>query len=201
MTTFDQWNDQLVDGLSSPVAAFGGNTVNMGNIAATQWQTNLYTRTFIDDNKDGVSQPSEAGIPFANVAVRLRDGSLENLLVSDFTGTANFNETFPLFSWYVVETDVTRYKNTGTHVVYDAGGPADGSASCGQPGYPACGGSKIGKFLANTLEQESVPPICACPARCIATRPTARVTRFRTAPARVRLVTVWRLRGGQLRCT
>ena len=53
----------------------------------------------------------------------------ENLLVTDFTGTANFNETFPLFSWYVVETDVTRYKNTGTHVVYDAGGPADGIAS------------------------------------------------------------------------
>jgi Bacterial Ig domain len=157
VTTFDQWNDQLVDGLSTPVAASGGNTVNMGNIAATQWQTNLYTRTFIDDNKDGISQSSEAGIPFANVAVRLRDGSLENLLVTDFTGTANFNETFPLFSWYVVETDVTRYKNTGTHVVYDAGGPADGSSACGQPGYPACGGSKIGKFLANTLEQESVP--------------------------------------------
>jgi Bacterial Ig domain len=157
VTTFDQWNDQLVDGLSTPVAASGGTTINMGNIAATQWQTNLYTRTFIDDNKDGVSQPSEAGIPFANVAVRLRDGSLENLLVTDFTGTANFNETFPLFSWYVVETDVTRYKNTGTHIVYDAGGPADGTTACGQPGYPACGGSTIGKFLANTLEQESVP--------------------------------------------
>jgi len=28
---------------------------------------------------------------------------------------------FPLFSWYVIETDTTRYKNTGTHVVYDAG--------------------------------------------------------------------------------
>ncbi len=157
VTTFDQWNDQLVDGLSTPVAASGGTTVNMGNIAATQWQTNLYTRTFIDDNRDGVSQPSEAGIPFANVAIRLRDGSLANLLATDFTGTANFNETFPLFSWYVVETDVTRYKNTGTHVVYDAGGPADGSTACGQQGYPGCGGSTIGKYLANTLEQESVP--------------------------------------------
>ena len=27
----------------------------MGEIAANQWQTNLYTRTFIDDNKDGVA--------------------------------------------------------------------------------------------------------------------------------------------------
>ena len=160
VTTFDQWNDQLVDGLSTPVAATGNTTVHMGDIAATQWQTNLYTKTFIDDNKNGVydSTPApEAGIPFNSVTVRLRDGSLENNLLTDFTGTANFNETFPLFAWYVVETDVTRYKNTGTHVVYDAGGPADWSPSCGQTGYPPCGTSTIGKFLANTAEQVSVP--------------------------------------------
>jgi hypothetical protein len=124
ITTFDQWNDQLVDGLSTPVRlnhALNNGLVNM-EIAATQWQTNLYTKTFIDDNKNGLAEAGETGIPFANVAVRLRDGSIENLQLADFTGTANFNETFPLFSWYVVETDVTRYKNTGTHVVYDAGG-------------------------------------------------------------------------------
>jgi hypothetical protein len=165
ITTFDQWNDQLVDGLSTPVRLSGGATgatTNLGDIASTQWQTNLYTRTFIDDNKDGVSQATEAGIPFLNVAVRLRDGSLENLLLTDFTGTANFNESFPLFSWYTVETDTTRYKNTGTHVVYDAGGPADGTlTTCGGTangtGYPPCGTSTIGKFLANTIEQVSVP--------------------------------------------
>ena len=49
--------------------------------------------TFIDDNADGISQASENGIPFANVAVRLRDGSLENLLVTDFTGTAGFDSS------------------------------------------------------------------------------------------------------------
>jgi hypothetical protein len=158
VTVFDQWNDLLVDGLSTPVAVSkGGGTLNMGDIASTQWQANLYTRTFIDDNKDGLSQSDEAGIPFANVAVRLRDGSLENLLVTDFTGTANFNETFPLFSWYTVETDVTRYKNTGTHVVYDVGGPVDGSSACGTTGYPPCGTSKISNHLANTAEIVSVP--------------------------------------------
>jgi len=161
VTTFDQWNDQLVDGLSTPVSLNGGST-NMGDIAATQWQTNLYTRTFADDNGDGISQATEAGLSFLNVAVRLRDGSLENLLLTDLTGTANFNETFPLFSWYTVETDTTRYKNTGTHVVYDVGGPADGTlTTCGGTlpgaGYPPCGTSTIGKFLANTVEQVSVP--------------------------------------------
>ena len=165
ITTFDQWNDQLVDGLSTPVRLSAGTTpttTNLGNIAATQWQTNLYTRTFIDDNQDGISQSDETGIPFANVAVRLRDGSLENFLTTDFTGATSFNETFPLFSWYTVETDVTRYKNTGTHVVYDAGGPADGTlTTCGGTlsgtGYPPCGTSTIGRNLANTVEQVSVP--------------------------------------------
>ena len=166
ITTFDQWNDQLVDGLSTPVrlgtagcpgAGSSANVCNMGDIAATQWQTNLYTRTFIDDAKSGLSASTDTGIPFLNVAVRLRDGSIENNGLTDFTGTVNFNETFPLFSWYTVESDVTRYKNTGIHVVYDAGGPTDGSTACGVTGYPPCGTSTIGHFLANTAEQVSLP--------------------------------------------
>jgi hypothetical protein len=84
-----------------------------------------------------------------NTTVRYRDGSMSNNLVTDENGTANFNEEFPLFNWYVVEADTTRYKTTGIHTVYDSGGPADGSASCGQPGYPACRNSTIGKFLAS----------------------------------------------------
>ena len=166
ITTFDQWNDALVDGLSTPVRLSAGTTpktTNIGDIANTQWEANLYTKTFIDDNGDGIAQSNETGIPFLNVAVRLRDGSLENLLLTDFTGVANFNETFPLFSWYTVETDVTRYKNTGTHVVYDVGGPADGSPSCGVTGYPPCGSSTIGKFLANTQEQMSLPATLRVP--------------------------------------
>ncbi len=163
VTVFDQWNDMLVDGLSTPVALAGGKTVNLGDIATNQWQANVYTRTFVDDEKSGVSTAAKPGVALIPVAVRYRDGSLANGLNTDFTGTANFNETFPLFNWYVVESDVTRYKNTGTHVVYDAGGPADGTLStCGGTqsgaGYPACGTSTIGKFLANTAEQASLPP-------------------------------------------
>src|SRR5271157_318957 len=173
ITTFDQWNDQIVDGLSTPVGLGGStlcpgtgsttNSCNMGDIAASQWQANIYTRTFIDDNKDGVSQTTEAGIPFLNTTVRYRDGSLANNLVTDFTGTANFNETFPLFNWYVVEADTTRYKTTGIHTVYDAGGPADGSPSCGVTGYPPCGTSTIGKFLANTYDANPLPSNLSVP--------------------------------------
>jgi hypothetical protein len=157
LTVFDRWNDQIVDGLSTPVYLTGGKTTNLGDVAEQQWQQNVYTRTFIDDNKDGVSQSDEAGIPLINTTVRFRDGSLANNQLTDFTGTAGFNETFPLFNWYVVETDTTRYKTTGIHTVYDMGGPADGSASCGVTGYPPCGNSVIGKYLANTAETVSLP--------------------------------------------
>jgi len=174
ITAFDQWNDQIVDGLSTPVGLGAGATLcpgtgssatscNMGDIATSQWQANVYTRTFIDKNKDGVSQSTEDGIPFLSVAVRYRDGSLANGLVTDFTGTANFNETFPLFNWYVVETDTTRYKSTGIHTIYDAGGPADGSASCGQTGYPACGNSLTAAFRANTAEKVPLPANLSVP--------------------------------------
>jgi hypothetical protein len=163
VTVFDKWNDLLVDGLSTPVMLANGKNVDLGEIAINQWQANVFTRTFIDDNKDGVSQAGEAGIPLINTTVRYRDGSMANNLVTDFNGTANFNETFPLFNWYVVETDTTRYKTTGIHTVYDAGGPADGTTACGQTGYPACGGSVIGKNLANTYENYPLPPNLSVP--------------------------------------
>ncbi|HEV7611473.1 MAG TPA: choice-of-anchor D domain-containing protein [Steroidobacteraceae bacterium] len=169
VTVFDQWNDALVDGLSSPVLVPnqpGGMTVDMGEIATNQWQANVYTRTFIDDNQDGVSQSTEAGVPLIPVTVRYRDGSMSNNLATDFNGVANFNEEFPLFNWYVVESDVTRYKNTGTHTVYDAGGPADATSACGKPGYPPCGTANPTSpfnFLANTAETVSVPPALRVP--------------------------------------
>ncbi len=168
LTVFDRWNDQILDGLSTPVflgsatspcpgTGSSTNYCNLGDVAEQQWQQNVYTRTFIDDNRDGVSQSNEAGIPLINTTVRFRDGSLANNQLTDFTGTANFNETFPLFNWYVVEADTTRYKTTGIHTVYDMGGPADGSIACSTPGYPPCGNSVIGKFMANTAEQVSLP--------------------------------------------
>ena len=152
-----------MDGLSTPVAVGKGanSTVSMGDIPTQQWQANVYTRTFIDDNKDGVYQPSELGIPLATVSVRYRDGSLANNLLTDFTGAANFNETFPLFNWYTVETDPTRYKTTGIHTVYDAGGPADGTTCGGN--NPLCGSSAIGKFLANTYDPNPLPPDLSVP--------------------------------------
>ena len=157
VTVFDQWNDMLVDGLSTPVRLGGGNTVNLGELAINQWQANLYTSTFFDQNGDGVRQANEPGLILVPTNIRYRDGSFSNFNNTDLNGNANFNEVFPLFSWYVVETDSTRYKNTGTHVVYDAGGPADGSSACGTPGTAKCGNSTIAHMLARTAEDIPLP--------------------------------------------
>jgi hypothetical protein len=193
VTTFDEWNDILVDGLSTPVGltvnsgtgnlncagpATSKTVCDLGDIASSQWQSNVYTRTFIDDNRDGISQAKEGGIPFVPTTIRYRDGSRANTGVTDESGNLPFNETFPLFNWYVVETDNVRYKTTGIHTVYDAGGPADNtltscySASTARvgatapapgAGFPACGTSAIGSNMANTAEANPLPAALSVP--------------------------------------
>src|SRR5206468_10310146 len=49
MTIGDEWNDQIIDGLSTPVGVgpAPNQTINMHDVPQQQWQSNLYTRTFI----------------------------------------------------------------------------------------------------------------------------------------------------------
>jgi hypothetical protein len=181
LTIGDQWNDQIIDGLSTAAnvgcnsaapngtinatTCPGGKTLHLGQIGVQQWQSNLYTRTFVDDNKDGIWEPNEIGIPLIYTMIHYRDGHNANALTTDFNGVANFNETFPLFNWYVVEADSTRYKTTGTHTVYDAGGPADGTSFCGSAsnGARACGASTTYNFMTNTFEALPLPADLSVP--------------------------------------
>src|SRR3989440_509736 len=162
ITVFDQWNDMLVDGLSTPVRLVHTNPAsgNMGQIAMNQWQANLYTSTFFDRNGNGVQDANEPGLTLVPTNIRFRDGSYSNFNNTDLAGAAGFNEVVPLFAWYVVETDSTRYKKTGTHLVYDAGGPADGT--CTSTTAP-CGNSAIGANMANTAEQVPLPAALRVP--------------------------------------
>jgi hypothetical protein len=161
----------LVDGLSTPIGLGAGAAVctgpgssstscNLGEIATNQWQANLYTKTFIDTNGNGIQDTGEPGLTLVATNIRFRDGSYSNFNNTDLSGNAGFNEIFPLFSWYVVETDTTRYKSSGIHVVYDAGGPSDGN--CSATTAP-CGSSSIGGNMANTAEQIHVPNILRVP--------------------------------------
>jgi len=177
LTIGDQWNDQIIDGLSTPAnvgtlpggasagplcpgAGSSASNCNLGNIGVQQWQSNVYTRTFVDDNHNGIWDPGEIGVPQVYARIYYRDGHNSNTLLTDSDGVANFNETFPLFNWYVVEADTTRYKTTGIHTVYDAGGPADGT--CGT-GTRLCGTSTAYLNLANTYEAVPLPPDLSVP--------------------------------------
>jgi len=187
LTFGDQWNDQIIDGLSTPANVTAGQTLNVGNIGVQQWQANIYTRTFIDDNKNGIFDPGEIGIPLIYTRVRYRDGHNSSGLTTDFNGVANFNETFPLFNWYVVEADSGRYKTTGIHTVYDAGGPADGSTYCGPAnGARSCGTSTAYNFLANTHEAVPLPADLSVPGAvyCAAADCTAEAAGFAAGTAK-----------------
>jgi hypothetical protein len=182
ITLFDQWNDQIVDGISTPVglgsvpcnasSTSTATVCDMGEVATHQWQANIYTRTFVDANGNGLSDKdasgndSELGLVLAPTNIRFRDGSYSNFNNTDLNGYAGFNEVFPLFNWYVIETDTTRYKNTGVHVVHDAGGPTDGSSPLDSTGTPQpcatstvnpCGTSAIANFFANTFDPNPLP--------------------------------------------
>lgn len=148
VTVFDQWNDLLVDGLSTPIKAVstgaGSSAATPLEIPVTQWRTNLYGRVFLDQNGDGVSQDTEPGLPLVPYNIRYRDGSYMGFNNTDMSGYAGFNEVFPFLNWMVVDIDNARYKLTGVHVVYDTGGPVDGTTGGGN--------STIANFMANTIE-------------------------------------------------
>jgi len=192
LTVFDQWNDLLVDGLVSPIhVGAGGAGTSAANalvFPVTQWRTNVYTRTFLDVGDgtagsagDGVSQPGEPGLPLVATNVRYRDGSFGFFNNTDLDGYAGFNEVFPFLNWLVVETDTTRFKSIGTHVIYDAGGPADAF------GGAAANGVTDG--LANSIEQNSLLTDVRVPARATArTPPVRRATASLAPPASQRVV-------------
>ncbi len=179
LTSFDQWNDLIVDGITTGVGvgcsgtsglcdpnnivSNGSHVVDMGEMAVHQWHANIYTRTFIDMANTGVSDDSKPGLAFASTNIRFRDGSFSNFNNTDLAGNAGFNEVFPLFNWYVIETDTTRYKSTGVHVVYDAGGPADGTKPCADTTSPCGKADGMGAHLANTYEKFPLPADLSLP--------------------------------------
>jgi hypothetical protein len=149
ISVFDQWNDIMLDGLVSTVSIDGDTATKV--FPVTQWRTNLFTRTFIDQNGDGVSQDSEAGLALVNTNIHYRDGSIGFFNNTDLNGYAGFNEVFPFMNWLVVETTSTRFKPTGVHTVYDAGGAVDCSSQAGG----VC--SSIAANIASTKERVSLP--------------------------------------------
>lgn len=132
LAIWDQWQDQIFEFQS--VAVIDAN-VNMGTVPVFSWFQSLYTRTFIDN---GADNPGLLQVP---MQIRFRDGQFSNSLLTDSHGNAVFNELFPLFNWYVMESDNTRYKGTKIQIVNDGGGKVDTTDVTGPDGttFPTTG--------------------------------------------------------------
>ena len=155
---FDQWLDLIVDGSSKPINVKGGGTFNF-DIPTFTWQQHIWNNTYMDVNGNGIQDPGEPGLLQVPSRIRFRNGRFSNTLFSDITGLSHFDETFPLFNWYVVESDTTRFRGTGVHVVNDIGGQVDGPpAAAGSP--PTTGNGNTGSAyqgLLNSIETCPLP--------------------------------------------
>jgi hypothetical protein len=142
LVVFDQWLDLIVDGSSKVInvnhaaacnTASSAGTCNV-NYGAFTWQTHIWNRAYMDTTgkgrpdllADGTLDPATSpGLIQVPFRIRMRNGKFNNTLFSTGAGEAHFDETFPLFNFYVVESDTTRFRGTGVHVVNDNGGALD----------------------------------------------------------------------------
>ena len=165
LVLFDQWDDLIVDGSSHAVNVSGGQTVNL-TFPSFTWQAHLWNRAYIDVGlkgapvlqKDGTLDPAlSPGLIQIPVRIRQRNGKFVNTLFTDAGGTARFDETFPLFAFYTVESDTTRFRGTGVHVVNDAGGQVDGPRPVGN------GNTGPYQGILNSREAFPLPPALSVP--------------------------------------
>ncbi len=125
LVAWDEWLDQIIAYKNVTVPAGTNATVAMGATPVFSWFTRVETNTFIDNDKSHKPGPKNDPIAQVPTTIRFRDGSISNVLHTDSSGNATFNELFPLFNWYVTESDQTRFTGTGVHVVVDGGGVPD----------------------------------------------------------------------------
>ncbi len=93
------------------------------------WQTVANAQT-TDGNVTWVNLgPANPGISQIPMTIRFRDGSISNTLFTDSSGHASFDELFPLFNWYVIESDTTRYKSSAVRLAVDGGGDVANDAN------------------------------------------------------------------------
>ena len=191
----DQWLDLIVDGSSKPLnlnadGSCNGqpaNTPCQVAVPAFSWQTHIWTSTYMDlgglgapvVKADGSLDPAfSPGLIQVPTRIRMRNGRFNNTSFTDASGHNAFNETFPLFSWYVVESDTTRFRSTGTHVVYDAGGQIDGPTPMGNGKTTPYGG------ILSSTERFSVPVNLRVPGAvyCAVNDPQCALTHFANLP-------------------
>ena len=116
------WDEPLDMIFASHPVTVAGSDVDLGKVPVFSWFAKVRNQVFNDKNENGFPDPGEDGIPNVNVNLRFRDGSIYQSYVTDLSGNANFEETFPFFNWLVAEVGYDRFKPTGATIVVDGGG-------------------------------------------------------------------------------
>jgi hypothetical protein len=115
------------------VDALGTDVNLMDQIFVNAWFGNIEGRVFYDANQNGYRDcvtpacddpdaGDEEGIPFKNINLRWRDGTIYKATMTNLSGEYAFNEVFPLFRNYVIEVDFLNHKATGATIIVDDGG-------------------------------------------------------------------------------
>ena len=151
LAIWDEWQDQIFQyqNVTVPQGA-SGQTIALGDEPAFSWFQTIITQTYLDNGADN------PGIPQIPVNIRFRDGQFAASSGTDSTGNATFNELFPLFNWYVMETDTTRFKGSKVNIINDAGGPADPASTTYGKSYGLSRDWVTGGIL-NSKESFSLP--------------------------------------------
>jgi len=122
---FDDWLDQIIQAEAVTVSiadASGKGTVDMGHRQVFSWFTQHDQNLLLDDGNGKLT-----GIPNALMSVRYRNGAMSNQTLTDVNGNGILVELFPLFNWYVSESDTTRFKQKQVNITVDGGGTVDTS--------------------------------------------------------------------------
>lgn len=130
VAVWDKWLDQIIQRVAVTVDAAtvnaANNTVSIGDLPVLSWFTQYDQNILLDDGKGNLS-----GIPSVPLTVRFRNGAPSNSTLTDVHGNGILVELFPLFNWYVAESDTTRYKQKRVDITVDGGGAVDTAPSPG----------------------------------------------------------------------
>jgi len=121
------WDDYLDQIIAFQTVDVAGSSVELAApIAVNAWFTRTEHNVFLDMNENGVLDAGEQPLSEQAINLRWRDGTVNQSFPTDLDGFVPFDQTFPFFSWQVLEVDYTRFKATGLTVTVDGGGDVSG---------------------------------------------------------------------------
>lgn len=125
LVAWDSFLNQIIAFKALDLA--GGTGAFDEKMPVNAWFSRSEHNVFIDDNENGILDGGEKPLQEQEILLRWRDGTVNQAFPTDTEGFVSFDQTFPFFSWQVMEVAYTRHKATGLTVIVDGGGDVDES--------------------------------------------------------------------------